>query len=131
MEPHEGCVREARALLAIEGRYTMSRNRFANLAACWLFSALGACSPDPSGKTLSVDVSERVCQLTGETDWVTGASTTSKSKSAFGLVGTDLGYPVEHKGRMAFFFGVWFAKTLADFEINDIAALSPLFCYNS
>jgi cysteine synthase A len=24
-----------------------------------------------------------------------------------------------------------FAKTLADFEINDIAALPPLFCYNS
>ena len=29
-------------------------------------------------------------------------------------------------------FGLlWFAKTLADFEINDIAALPPLFCYNS
>jgi hypothetical protein len=26
---------------------------------------------------------------------------------------------------------VWFAKTLADFEINDIAVLPPLFCYNS
>jgi serine phosphatase RsbU (regulator of sigma subunit) len=26
---------------------------------------------------------------------------------------------------------VWFAKTLANFEINDIAALPPLFCYNS
>jgi hypothetical protein len=26
---------------------------------------------------------------------------------------------------------VWFAKILADFEINDIAALPPLFCYNS
>ena len=29
------------------------------------------------------------------------------------------------------FYAVWFAKTLADFEINDIAALPPLFCYNS
>jgi SNF2 family DNA or RNA helicase len=28
-------------------------------------------------------------------------------------------------------FGVWFDKTLADFEINDIATLPPLFCYNS
>jgi hypothetical protein len=27
--------------------------------------------------------------------------------------------------------GLWFAKTLAEFEINDIAALPPLFCYNS
>ena len=26
---------------------------------------------------------------------------------------------------------MWFAKTLADFEINDIAVLPPLFCYNS
>jgi len=26
---------------------------------------------------------------------------------------------------------LWFAKTLADFEINDIAGLPPLFCYNS
>ena len=26
---------------------------------------------------------------------------------------------------------LWFAKILADFEINDIAALPPLFCYNS
>jgi hypothetical protein len=26
---------------------------------------------------------------------------------------------------------LWFAKTLADFEINEIAALPPLFCYNS
>jgi hypothetical protein len=26
---------------------------------------------------------------------------------------------------------LWFAKTLAEFEINDIAALPPLFCYNS
>jgi hypothetical protein len=28
-------------------------------------------------------------------------------------------------------YSLWFAKTLADFEINDIAALPPLFCYNS
>ena len=27
--------------------------------------------------------------------------------------------------------GVWFAKTLADFEINDIVALPLLLCYNS
>jgi tetratricopeptide (TPR) repeat protein len=30
-----------------------------------------------------------------------------------------------------FLRSVWFAKTLADFEINDLAALPPLFCYNS
>jgi len=26
---------------------------------------------------------------------------------------------------------LWFAKTLSDFEINDLAALPALFCYNS
>jgi hypothetical protein len=26
---------------------------------------------------------------------------------------------------------LWFAKILADFAINDLAALPPLFCYNS
>jgi hypothetical protein len=29
------------------------------------------------------------------------------------------------------YYTLWFAKTLADCEINDIAALPPLFCYNS
>jgi hypothetical protein len=26
---------------------------------------------------------------------------------------------------------LWFAKVLADFGINNIAAFPPLFCYNS
>jgi hypothetical protein len=26
---------------------------------------------------------------------------------------------------------LWFANTLSDFEINDLAALPALFCYNS
>jgi hypothetical protein len=26
---------------------------------------------------------------------------------------------------------LWFAKTLSDFEINDLTALPALFCYNS
>ncbi len=28
-------------------------------------------------------------------------------------------------------FWLWFAKTLADCQINNIAVLPPLFCYNS
>jgi hypothetical protein len=31
----------------------------------------------------------------------------------------------------AFTFALWFANTLSDFEINDLAALPALFCYNS
>jgi hypothetical protein len=32
---------------------------------------------------------------------------------------------------MADFEYLWFAKTLSDFEINDLAAAPALFCYNS
>ena len=73
-------------------------------AGCALV-VLDACTPDPSGKTLLADTSERVCQLTGNTDWLTGAATTSQSETQFGFLGTDLGYPVEHGDRLALFFG--------------------------
>jgi hypothetical protein len=66
---------------------------------------LGACTVDPSGRTLSADTSELVCQLTGDTDWLTGVSTTSKSATIYGFLGSDLGYPVEHGDRLALFFG--------------------------
>jgi hypothetical protein len=71
---------------------------------CALF-VLASCTPDPSGRTLLADSSERVCQLTGDTDWLTGAATTSQSATQFGFLGTDLGYPVEHGDRLALFFG--------------------------
>ena len=66
--------------------------QFLNVAAtsCAVV-VLGACTPDPSGKTLSADTSERVCQLTGDTDWLTGAATTSQSATRHGFLGTDLG----------------------------------------
>ena len=70
-----------------------------------LLFALAACSPDPSGKTLSADESKKVCQLTGQIDWDTGKDTTARTKSEFGFVGTDLGYPVEYNDKMVLFFG--------------------------
>jgi len=45
-----------------------------------------------------------------------------------GQIGLAIG--AQNLATMAF-RSLWFAKTLADFEINDIAALPPLFCYNS
>ena len=73
-------------------------------ALCVALSAAG-CTPDPSGKVLSFGTSEKVCQLTGDRDWATSAETTARSGASFGLVGTDLGYPVEHNGKMALLFG--------------------------
>ena len=70
-----------------------------------LLFALTACFPNSSGKTLSADASEKVCQLTGDKDWETGADTTARTKSVFGFVGTDLGYPVEYNNKMVLFFG--------------------------
>ena len=49
--------------------------------------------------------SEKVCLLTGETDWESGVPTTARTQSRFGMGATDLGYPVEHQGRLALLFG--------------------------
>ena len=53
----------------------------------------------PSGR------SQKVCQLTGDTDFQYRAPTTNQSKSRFSVGGTDLGYPFEHDGRLYFLFG--------------------------
>ena len=73
--------------------------------ACCSLVALGACTSDPSGKSVSAQTSERICQLTGDTDWLTGSATTSQSATRHGFLGTDLGYPVEHGDQLALFFG--------------------------
>jgi len=53
----------------------------------------------PSGR------SQKVCQLTGDTDFQYRAPTTNQSQSRFSVGGTDLGYPFEHDGRLYFLFG--------------------------
>jgi len=49
--------------------------------------------------------SEKVCQLIGDTDWESGVPTTTLTQQRFGLGAADLGYPVEHQGRLALLFG--------------------------
>jgi len=56
--------------------------------------------------------------------WPTTFSLLRPLQVNFGLV---LHRPIESTRLIR----LWFAKTLADFEINDIAALPPLFRYNS
>jgi hypothetical protein len=53
----------------------------------------------PSGR------SQKVCQLTGETDFQYRGATKNHSQSRFSVGGTDLGYPFEHDGRLYFLFG--------------------------
>jgi len=48
---------------------------------------------------------EKVCQLTGDVDWVTGRPTAARTLTNFGLDAADLGYPVEHNGKLVLLFG--------------------------
>ena len=48
---------------------------------------------------------EKICQLTGETDWQTGKPTEARTYSRFGLDAADLGYPIEHDGKLILLFG--------------------------
>lgn len=72
------------------------------VGSSWPLVFLWACAPDT--RTFTAGTSERVCQLTGETEWTTGLPTTFKPENR-GMDGTDLGYPVEHNGRLALLFG--------------------------
>lgn len=52
-----------------------------------------------------VGTSEKICQLTGETDWETGRPTAAKTLSNFGLDGVDLDFPVETGKNLILLFG--------------------------
>ncbi len=47
----------------------------------------------------------KVCQLIGDTDWQTGQPTAARTFTNFGLDAADLGYPVEHDGKLVLLFG--------------------------
>ena len=49
--------------------------------------------------------SQKICQLTGEFDRQRQQPTLNRTKSRFGVVGTDLGSSFEHQGRIYFLFG--------------------------
>jgi hypothetical protein len=53
----------------------------------------------PSGR------SQKVCQLTGDTNFQNRAPTKNLTETGFQGAGTDLGYPFEHDGRLYFLFG--------------------------
>lgn len=52
-----------------------------------------------------VGAPEKVCQLTGDVDWESGRPTAARTLANFGLDAVDLGYPVEHNGKLIFLFG--------------------------
>jgi hypothetical protein len=48
---------------------------------------------------------QKICQVTGETDHEFNTPTASQTETRYGLVGADLGYSFEHNGRLFFLFG--------------------------
>jgi hypothetical protein len=59
-------------------------------------------APAPAAR---VGEPEKVCQLTGEIDWVTGRPTAARTLTNFGMDAADLGYPVEYNGMLVLLFG--------------------------
>jgi hypothetical protein len=64
--------------------------------------AAEAGAPSPPAR---IGGSEKICQLTGDIDWETGRPTAARTLTNFGLDGADLGYPVEHDGKLFLLFG--------------------------
>jgi hypothetical protein len=59
-----------------------------------------------TGQVIAPQVrSQKVCQLTGGTDYQMESPTRSQSLSRYSVGGTDLGYPFEHDGRLYLLFG--------------------------
>ena len=59
-----------------------------------------------SAATLSASGSTKICQLTGQTDWFSGATTDAQTLTRDGLKGIDLGFPVEaDNGKLYFLLG--------------------------
>jgi hypothetical protein len=63
-----------------------------------------AAQNSPPAPTI-IGKSEKVCQLTGDVDWETGQPTAARTLTNFGLDAVDLGYPVEHNGKLVLLFG--------------------------
>ena len=74
------------------------------VAACHLMMVT-ACSNPPAAKVLVYSPSEKICQLTGDKDLLRNIPTTPRTDQLFGLHGTDLGYPVDHKNGLILLFG--------------------------
>jgi hypothetical protein len=70
---------------------------------------IGACEAlaqnGPPSPPVRVGTSDKVCQLTGDVDWETGRPTAARTLANFGLDAVDLGYPVEHDGKLILLFG--------------------------
>ena len=87
--------------------------KFAFLAAllATIFVATLSILPAKAETFIQIGTSEKICQLTGQTDWATNAPTAAKTQTNFGLISDDLGFPVESGKELYFLFGDAFPIT--------------------
>jgi hypothetical protein len=87
----------------------MAGSRFSAALAIQLvlagFSGVSAAEIETPAPILRIGTTEKICQLTGDTDWETGRPTAGMTFANFGLDAADLGYPVEHAGKLILLFG--------------------------
>jgi hypothetical protein len=76
---------------------------FAILAAVAIVSLTRIPAPADAATLSLVGTSSKICQLTGDTDWVTNLPTAAQTQTRSGLVAVDLGFPVD-SGEHALFF---------------------------
>ncbi len=96
------------ALAACTPANIPARNATQSVSAANPQAASASASTSPSGADSLVYVpgsTHKVCQLTGDVDWETGQPTAAQTFTNFGLDAADLGYPVEHQGKLILLFG--------------------------
>ncbi len=77
----------------------------ATLIACAASQGASAGEPGAPAPVMRIGGSDKVCQLTGDVDWETGRPTAARTLANFGLDAVDLGFPVEHAGKLLLLFG--------------------------
>lgn len=68
-------------------------------------SGFAAGGTSPPRVVRAAGSTRKLCQLTGEVDRQQSQTTSTRTQTAFGLVGTDLGASFEHRGHIYFLFG--------------------------
>lgn len=75
------------------------------LAVCIGPLQLQAAEPAAPSPIAVIGDTEKICQVTGDTEWETNQPTAAKTMSSAGMDATDVGFPVEHAGKLILLFG--------------------------
>lgn len=105
----------------------MSIARTFAIPAAMLVVILGNLSTNAGAASLTlVGSSAKICQLTGDTDWLTSQPTAAQTNTRYRLYAVDLGFPVDSgHGPLYFLFGdAWYATTGNPIPPDDALGLT-------